>query len=208
MSKIRGYFIAGLIAIIPIAATIAILILSLKFVNSLLKMPISRAFGINYKFLSSSIDFFAGVFITFLLILISGYIATTIGKRGIFGWIESLVAKVPVINILYTSIKQLVDIFILNKAIEGLTGVVLIEYPREGVYALGFVTAKSSGDMDNAAKKKLVNVYLPNALDLASGFFIMAAEDEIIQLDIPVDEGFKMAISGGLIIPEKWQDRG
>ncbi|MEW6482688.1 MAG: DUF502 domain-containing protein [bacterium] len=205
MSRVKGYFITGLIAVIPIAATIAILILSLKVVNSLLSMPISRAFGIKYRFLSGPLDFFSGVFITILVILIAGYITTNLGKRGVFGWIKNLVGRVPVINNLYASVKQLVEIFILNKAIEGFTRVVLVEYPRKGLYAIGFVTAKSGEDMDKETGKRLINVYFPNSFDLASGFFVLIDEDEVIKLDIPVDEGFKMVISGGLIVPEKWQ---
>ncbi|MEW6103619.1 MAG: DUF502 domain-containing protein [bacterium] len=206
MSKIKRYFITGLIAVIPIASTIAILALSLKIVNSLLSMPISRVFGIKYRFLSGPLDFFSGVFITIFVILITGYITTKIGKRGIFGWIKNLVGRVPVISNIYASVKQLVEIFILNKAIEGFTRVVLVEYPREGTYAIGFVTAKSSKDLDKETGKRLINVYFPNSFDLASGFFVLVCEDEVIQLDIPVDEGFKMVVSGGLIIPEKWQE--
>ncbi|MEW6680456.1 MAG: DUF502 domain-containing protein [bacterium] len=202
MSKVKGYFITGLIAVIPIAATIGILIFSLKITRSLLSMPISRALGIKYGFLSGFLDLFAGVFITILVILIAGYITTKIGKIGVFTWIEGLMKNLPVVNSLYTSIKQLVDIFILNKAIEGFTRVVLVEYPRKGLYAIGFLTAKSGKKLNELTGRRLISIYVPKPLSIASGFFILACEDEVIQLDIPLDEGFKMVVSAGLVIPK------
>ncbi len=199
MSKLRGYFITGLIAIIPIGATIAILVLSLKVINSLLSMPVSSFFGIKQKFISSSIDLTSGILITIFVIIIAGYITTKIGKMGIFRWIKNLVAKVPVISSLYTSIKQMIDLFILNKS--EFTRVVLIEYPRKGVYALGFVTTKPGKILDELTAKTLISLYVPKPLSIASGYLIFVPDDEIIPLDIPIDEGFKMVVSGGLVLP-------
>ncbi|MEW6103618.1 MAG: DUF502 domain-containing protein [bacterium] len=202
MARIKGYFITGIIAIIPIVATIGILIFSLKITRSLLSMPISGALGIKYGFLSGFLDLFAGIFITILVILMAGYITTKIGKVGIFTWVEGLMRNLPVVNSFYTSIKQLVDIFILNKAIEGFTRVALVEYPRKGLYAIGFVTAKSGKALDELTGKKLISIYVPKPLSVASGFLILVSEDDIIHLDIPLDEGFKMVVSAGLILPK------
>lgn len=197
MARIKGYFIAGLIAIIPIVAVIAILFISLKLVNSILSMPVSSIFGIKTRFLSSLIDLFSGILITIIVIIIAGYITTKIGKRGIFRWIKGLMERLPIINSLYEGIKQLVDIFILNKAIEGFTRAVLVEYPRKGLYAIGFVTGRPR-EIDKLTGKRLVSIYIPKPLSVASGFLIFAEENETISLSIPVHEGFKMVVSAGL----------
>jgi len=202
VAKIRNYFITGLIAVIPIAATIGIFVLILKAINSLLSMPVSSALKIKKGVIAGFIDFASGITITILVIILAGYITTKLGKRGVFKWFESSMKKLPLINSLYTSIKELVNIIAFNKAIEGFTRTVLVEYPRKGIYALGFVTAKSMDEIDEMTKNRLLNIYVPKPMSLASGYLIFVPEDDVISLDIPIEEGFKMVVSGGLIIPK------
>ncbi|HAW50668.1 TPA: hypothetical protein DCX16_06945 [bacterium] len=204
MLKLKGYFVTGFIAVIPIAATAGILILIIKVMNKLLKMPISSALKIKEGVLAGFIDLVSGIVITFLFIALAGYVATKIGRKGIFEAIDEVVKKLPVISSFYNSIKQLIDFVILSKGKEGFRSVVLVEYPRKGVWAVGFVTAKSGERIEKAVGKPLINLYIPNSFDLAAGFFILAPEDEVFPLNLSVDEGFKMVVSGGLVFPQ-WQ---
>ncbi|MDI6751593.1 MAG: DUF502 domain-containing protein [bacterium] len=202
MRKAKRYFITGLIAVIPIAATIAVVAFSLSILNRFLSMPFSKIFKVKEGFLTNSFDFFAGIFLAVLLLIIIGYITERVGKRGIFRWAEGMVKNLPVISHLYTSVKQLVELVNLNKQEGGFIRVVLVEYPRKGIYSIGLVTSKVNQKMESAVNKELINVYLPFALALAQGILIIVQKEDVIPLDISVEEGYKLVVSGGVIVPK------
>ncbi|MEK9149665.1 MAG: DUF502 domain-containing protein [Candidatus Desantisbacteria bacterium] len=202
MGKAKRYFITGLIAIIPIAATIAVVAFSLSILNKILSMPFSKLFRIKEGFLANSFDLLTGIFLAVLLLITTGYITERVGKRGVFRWAEGIVKRLPVISYLYTSVKQLVELVNLNKQEGGFIQVVLVEYPRKGVYSIGLVTSKVNPKMELAVNKELINVYLPFALALAQGILIVVPKEDVIPLDISVEEGYKLVVSGGIIVPK------
>ena len=200
MGKGKRYFITGLIAIIPIAATIAVAVFFLSVLNKTLSMPFSKLFKIKEGFLASSFDFLTGIFLAVLLLITTGYVTERVGKRGVFRWAEGMVKKLPVISYFYASVKQLVELINLNKAKGGFIQVVLVEYPRKGVYSLGFVTSEANPKIESAINMELVNVYLPFALALTQGILIIVPKKDVTVLDISVEEGYKLVVSGGIII--------
>ncbi|MBU1261853.1 DUF502 domain-containing protein, partial [bacterium] len=194
MGRFKRYFITGLIAIIPIAATLAVVAFCFSILNKLLSMPFSKLFPIKESFLASCIDLSAGILLAILLLITIGYITEKIGKRGIFRWAEGMVKKLPVISYLYTSVKQLVELVNLNKSEGGFIQMVLVEYPRKGIYSLGFVTSKVNPKIASAVNMELINVYLPFALALAQGILIIVPKKDVIGLDISVEEGYKLVV--------------
>jgi uncharacterized membrane protein len=202
MGRMKRYFVTGLIAIIPIAATIAVVAFSLSILNKILSMPFSNLFKIQEGVLANAFDFLSGIFLAVFLLIITGYVTERIGKRGVFRWAEEMVEKLPVISYLYTSVRQLVELVNLNKKEGGFIQVVLVEYPRKGIYSIGLVTSKVNPKMELAVNMELVNVYLPFALALAQGILIVVPKKDVIPLDISVEEGYKLVVSGGIIVPK------
>ena len=183
-------------------AFIVSLSVSFSILNKILSMPFSKLFPIKEGFLASCIDLSAGMFLAIFLLITIGYITERVGKRGVFRWAEGMVKKLPVINYLYTSVKQLVELVNLNKQEGGFIQVVLVEYPRKGIYSIGFVTSKVNPKIASAVNMELINVYLPFALALAQGILIVVPKNDVIGLDISVEEGYKLVVSGGIIVPK------
>jgi uncharacterized membrane protein len=200
--RLKRYFVTGFLAIIPVAATVGVVIFCIRILNKVLGIPLSKLINIE-GFLASCVDLVTGIMLALIVIIGTGYLAAKIGERGIFKWIEGFVAKVPIISSLYTSVKQLVDIVILNKTKGSFTQVVLVEYPRKGIYSVGFVTSKVNPEMESLTKRRLLNLYVPTALNIASGFLIIVPEEDVIPLNISVEEGLKLVISGGIIVPKE-----
>ncbi|HNX04352.1 MAG TPA: DUF502 domain-containing protein, partial [Opitutales bacterium] len=114
---------------------------------------------------------------------------------------ERFMSSVPLVRSVYMTVKQIVDTVAKgNKAIFSTT--VLVEYPRKGVYAIGFLTGDARGEIQDRTSSYLLNVFLPTTPNPTSGFLLFVPKDEVIMLDMPVSDGMKAIISGGAVMPE------
>jgi len=180
-------------------ATITVAYFILKFVINLLSLPLSGLLDLKIPGINLIVPL-AGLLITVTIILLIGFLMASLIGRSIVVGFEELVARLPIISNIYTAFKQLLEIlFLKNK--ESFSRVVLVEYPRKGVYSVGFVTSESNPQIAKSTGKEVINIYIPTALNIASGFLIVAPIDEVIPLNITVEEGLKLVISGGIIIP-------
>jgi uncharacterized membrane protein len=135
-----------------------------------------------------------------LLILLVGIIAANVMGRYFVGLFERLLYRIPLIKSIYTLFKQVADTPIGTER-KGFRKVVLIEYPRRGLWAIGFVTGITKGEVQRITEKKVINIFLPTTPNPTSGFYILVPEEEIVQLSMTVDEAFKLIISGGMVTP-------
>jgi len=118
----------------------------------------------------------------------------------LFNFFEGILVKVPLINLVYNTVKQIVDTFSQqNNAI--FQEVVLIEYPRKGVYAVGFLTNQAKGEIQEKTGENLVNVFVPTTPNPTSGFLLMLPNDAVIPMEMTIAEGMKLIISGGAVAP-------
>jgi uncharacterized membrane protein len=188
----RKNFLAGMLIIIPLAIAVWLLWWVFSSVDNLLQPVISAIFNREIPGL--------GFAIFLVLIYITGIIASNyLGKRIIRSG-ESLLTKVPVFRQIYIGAKQVVEGLSgagMNKA--AFREVVFVEFPRDGMTTLAFIT----NEVTDKSGKKLYAIYIPTAPVPSSGYFEMVTEDKIIHTDIPVDEGIKMVISSGMILPDK-----
>ncbi|HLS28802.1 MAG TPA: DUF502 domain-containing protein [Opitutales bacterium] len=136
------------------------------------------------------------VAITFL-----GYISRWFFARFLVNTTEKIIDRLPFINTVYKSVKQIVETFSeQNKAV--FQEVVLIEYPRPGIFAIGFRTGTSGGEIQERTASEVDNVFVPTTPNPTSGFLLMLPKQDIIKLDMTIGDGMKLIISGGAVVPE------
>ncbi len=143
-----------------------------------------------------------GVILVVIIILVVGLLTRNFigGKIVRFG--ENIVNRIPFVRSLYTGVKQLMEAFFIQKN-DAFKRVGLLEYPRRGIYALGFITGESKGEVQSKTGKKMINVFVPTSPNPTSGFYILIPEDDLIILDMTVEDAFKLVISGGMLSPHE-----
>ncbi|MBU0676025.1 MAG: DUF502 domain-containing protein [Proteobacteria bacterium] len=195
---LKTYFVTGLLVAGPIGLTLMVVhavvsrvdILFYRFIP--LALQPERLFGFKIPGL--------GVIISILLIILTGMLTANVLGRFAVGLFERLMYRIPLIKSIYTLFKQVADTTF-GQDKKGFRRVVLIEYPRKGIWAIGFVTGVTQGEIQRITEKKVVNIFLPTTPNPTSGFYIMVPEDEMIALDMTTDEAFKLIISGGMVVP-------
>lgn len=198
-TKLKAYFITGLFTLLPVMATLIVGWFILKFFIGLLNLPFSPLLNTGIPGIKLIVPL-AGFIVTVIVILLIGILMAGLIGKNIILWFEELINKVPLMGNIYGSTKQLFEIFFLKNK-DSFSRVVLVEYPRKGLYVVGFVTAESNKNVEDVTGKKVINIYLPTSLNIASGFLIIAPEEDVIPLDIGIEDGLKLVISGGFITP-------
>ena len=185
--RIRKYFLSGLmVVVVPISLTVYILWAISKFTDRL--------------YPSSFLPFYVpgfGIVITFVTIFLVGLITTNILGRRLLSLGEYIISRVPLVKEIYLSIKQIAEALFSQKE-KNFRRVVLIEYPRNGIYTMVFVTGVAQQSLQEKTGEKLLNVFVPTTPNPTSGFFLMVPEEEVTELDITPEEAFKLIISGGM----------
>jgi uncharacterized membrane protein len=199
---VRRYFVAGILFFAPIGITIwaigsIVIWLDNLILPSFLKLVIP---GLENPPPLPVI----GMLFTFLVIILLGVIA-----RHFFGgefqraW-ERLLSRVPVARSIYAGVKQLVEAIFTADQASRFNNVVMIEYPRRGVYALAFVTGHARGPVQDATESHMINCFLPTTPNPTSGFYLLVPETDLIEIDISVEDAFKLVMSAGLVTPESF----
>ena len=141
-----------------------------------------------------------GVMMTILIIFFVGVLATNIFGRELVKLGEKIVEKIPVVRSIYTGTKQVAQT-ILDAEIETFSKVVMLEFPRKGLWALGFITCENKGEIQYKTGEKILNVFVPTTPNPTSGFLVFVPKTQIIELNMTIEEGLKFAISGGIVAP-------
>ena len=198
MAALKKYIIAGLLVWLPFAATVVIvkLVIDLLDKTILLLPPEWHPVAL----LGFSIPGF-GIILALSILLLTGMLAANLfGRRFVEIW-ERILNKIPLVRSIYSSIKQISNT-IFDPSGKSFRKVVMLQYPRKGLWSIGFLTNDNVGDEMSAVDDRLVAVFIPTTPNPTSGFIIMTRNDEITELDMSVEEGFKFIISMGVIIPD------
>lgn len=148
-----------------------------------------------FKLASFSIGFFFTVF----LVVLVGYVTRNIIGNRLVKFFESIVLSIPVIRTVYNASKQIVKTLFAPAAIRGGRGVVVFEYPKEGIYSIGFLMGRMKpGEKHNVLDETVVNIFLPTTPNPTSGFYLMVPESKVKQVPMSVEQAFNVIISGGL----------
>jgi uncharacterized membrane protein len=203
-------FIRGLALILPLALTLGLLLWVWNQISDRLLEHVSagvtRAVAwMHLDPLSDTTTFVVSVGVVLLCILLTGlWFSGFIGRR-LFRTFEDGLGKVPLVKAIYPHIKQITEfIFGEGKQIE-FKGVVAIEYPRKGLYSMGFLTGSSSKNLNAAADDELVSIFIPSSPMPVTGYTIFVPAKQIVDLPLTVDEALRTIISGGLLLPESEQ---
>ena len=198
LKTIRGvlkkYFITGLLVTLPLGLTYWILKVLLQSMERLIGNPIQRYLEIYIPGM--------GIILLLTLILLIGILARNlIGKKlGQLG--EMMLHKIPLVRPIYKFVKQLVNtVFMQDQA--RFNGVVLVEYPRRGIYSIGFVTSETRGEVQAVTEETLLNVFIPTTPNPTSGFYLLFPKEQVTYLNMTPEEGAKLIISAGMVTPEQ-----
>jgi uncharacterized membrane protein len=188
--KLRTQFLAGILIVVPIGASILILVWLFSAVDSILQPVVMTIFNRSIP----GVGFAA----TIVLIYLTGVFASNVIGKKLIHYGESFLSKVPVFRQLYLGIKQILESFSTpNKT--GFMQVVLVEFPRKGMRAIGFVT----NELTDTSGKKLFNILIPTAPNPATGFLQLVSEEDIVWTKISVDDAIKMIVSAGRLVPKQ-----
>ena len=198
MAVLKKYIIAGLLVWLPFAATVVIVKLLIDLLDkTILLLPPEWH---PVALLGFSIPGF-GIILALSILLLTGMLAANLfGRRFVEIW-ERILNKIPLVRSIYSSIKQISNT-IFDPSGKSFRKVVMLQYPKKGLWSIGFLTNDNVGDEMSAVDDRLVAVFIPTTPNPTSGFIIMTRNDVITELDISVEEGFKFIISMGVIIPD------
>ena len=189
---LKRYFITGLLVIIPIWGTYLVLSALLRFLE-----------GFLGSFLKSYDKVYIpgmGIIALFIFILLVGLFTTNFIGRKIMALWEDTMKKVPLVRNVYSVLKHVVDTVSLQGE-EQFSRVVFLEFPREGMYSIGFVTGVMRGEVQNLSGDRVVSVFIPTTPNPTTGYFLFVPESKLIPSSMGVEDGMKIVISGGLYSP-------
>lgn len=193
MKRIRQVFLRGLLTLLPIIATIYLLYSLFRFLDKFLGAYISMLIGRTIPGI--------GIVAGFIIIFIMGSVVSNVIGQRLVHFAEKMIRKIPIVPRVYFGLKQIVEAFSLQGK-HVFNRVVLIEYPRKGTYVVGFLTGECKGEVQDKTAAKLMNVFVPTTPNPTSGMLILVPEQEIIYLDMTVEEGLKLIVSAGVVVPE------
>ncbi len=198
MTTLRKLVIAGLLVWLPLAATILIvkLVIDLLDKTILLLPPEFRPENV----LGFSVPGFGVIFAIAVLLMTGVFAANFFGRQLVAFW-ENVLGRIPLVRSIYTSVKQVAST-LLTADSNSFRHVVLIEYPRTGIWSMGFLTNKALPAASKLSGEKLLSVFIPTTPNPTSGFIVMLPEQDVHAVDMTVEEGFKFIISMGVVIPE------
>lgn len=202
LKSLRNAFFTGLLLLVPVGVTIWVV----DFLVGKMGGSTSRLFFFflpeelfENTILSVMLDVSAA-FIVLVIITLLGWFSQLLVGKLVLQSLESLLTRVPFVTNVYSTVKQVVDTFRRQeKAV--FQKVILVEFPRKGIYAIGFLTSEGKGEIPERTSQELLNIFLPTTPNPTSGFLLMVPKNETVELTMTVAEGMKLIISGGAVIP-------
>lgn len=196
-SALRRYLIAGLLVWLPLGATVLVVKLLVGLMDQTLLLLPERYqpeayFGFSVPGL--------GLLLALSVVVITGAgVANLFGRKVVSVW-EALLARIPLVRSVYGGAKQLAETLFSSTG-QSFRQVVLVEFPRKGVWTVAFLTGTAVGEAQRKTEREVVNVYVPTTPNPTGGYFIMVPREEVVELEMSIDEGLKMIISMGAVVP-------
>ena len=188
-AKLRNNFIAGIVALIPIGITLYLTLFIIKLSTNLIPKEINPNSYLPFYI------FVLEIFIALILITFVGWLSLSFLGKKFFELFNSVLKRIPILRTIYSAIGQMTESF--TKSDKDQSSVVLLEYPRKGVWAVGFATNENRGVISNKVKDELINVFLPTTPNPTSGFLLMVPKKELIYLDVTFEQASKFIVSAG-----------
>ena len=198
-AAIRRYFVAGVVFFAPIGITVWAMVSIVIWLDNLI---LPRLLQLVLPGLDEPPRLpVIGMLFTFIVIILLGVIARHVLGGEVLKLWERLLGRVPVAGNIYSGVKQLFEAIFRGDQGSRFNRVVLIEYPRKGIYALAFTTGAAQGVVQALTEKRMINCFLPTTPNPTSGFYLLVPEDEVTEADITVEDAFKLIMSAGIVTP-------
>ncbi|OIO69792.1 MAG: hypothetical protein COW19_10590 [Zetaproteobacteria bacterium CG12_big_fil_rev_8_21_14_0_65_55_1124] len=196
-SPLKRWFFTGLILLVPIMVTIYLFVGIVRSMDGLIglipaAMQPDQLLGFHIPGL--------GVLFTFVIVLVTGMVGTSFIGRWLVGIGENMLERIPLVRTVYGALKNVLET-VLRDNQDSFRRVVLIEYPRKGTYALGFVSGTGHGEVQGLTKDEVITVFVPTSPNPTSGFLLYVPEKDTTPLTMTVEDGMKCVISAGVITP-------
>ena len=192
--KFRNYFFTGVVVLIPIGITLYFTLFLINISSKFLPKEINPNHYLPYDIPGVEI------IISIFLITLIGWLSLSFIGRKLLEILNSILKRIPILRTIYSALSQMTETF--TKDESGKKNVVLIEYPRKGLWAVGFATKDNTGEISSKTKKNLVNVFVPTTPNPTSGFLLMFPKEEVIYLDMTFEEASKFIVSAGTSDPK------
>jgi len=200
---LKNDLIAGLLVVIPLATTIWLTFtISNWVINFLTRIPKQlNPYDNLHPIFVNLINILVGLTVPLMFILLIGLMARNIAGKWLLDLGEKLLQAIPLAGSVYKTLKQLLET-IFKDSDEKFRGVVMVEYPRKGVWSLGFVTGTISRDIQSRMTRPMLSVFIPTTPNPTTGWYAVIPEDEAITLSLSIEDAFKIVISGGIVNPD------
>ena len=198
MKKLQKYLIAGLLVWLPIVVTVLLFRFLITLMDQtliLLPSQIRPEAVIGFKLPG------LGLILTLLVLIVTGIFAANFVGKSMVNFGEKIFKKIPIVRSVYSAAKNLADI-VFSDTGQSFKKVLLIQYPRKGVYSLAFQTSTNLGEVQKKTGSDVVCTFVPTTPNPTSGFIIIIPKEDVIEMDMEVDEAFKMIVSLGVVVPE------
>ncbi|HSI55216.1 MAG TPA: DUF502 domain-containing protein [Ramlibacter sp.] len=197
MAALRKWFLAGLLVIVPVAITVAVLQWVIGLLDQTLQI-LPTTWHPDHL-LGVHIPGF-GVLLTLAILLIVGAVVSNFMGKKLVSWGDQLVSRIPVVRSIYSSVKQVSDT-LFSPGGNAFRTAVLVQWPRTDVWTIGFVTGTPGGEVTNYLVGEYVSVYVPTTPNPTGGYFVMLKRSDCIELKMSVDDALKYVISMGVVVP-------
>ena len=201
MATLRRYLMAGLLVWVPLGVTLLIVTFLVDMMDqTLLLLPESiqpeNLLGFRIPGL--------GLVLTAVIVLVTGMVVTNLFGKQLFIIGERILQRIPLVRSIYASVKQVTEsMFSSGKSFRK---VVLVEYPRQGMWSLAFQTGTGASEITSKTGQEIVSIFIPTTPNPTSGFFLMIPRGDVIELDMSVDQGLKLLLSVGVVVPDSKKD--
>jgi len=196
--RFRNYVIAGTLVTAPIGITIWLAWQIVRFFDANVRAIIPQGYNPE-QYLPFSIPGI-GLVIFVLALWLAGYLAAGLMGRTLIRVGERFLSGMPIVRHVYGALKQIFETVLAQKSV-AFRQVVLVEYPRRGIWCLGFVSGRTEGEVQNLTRDEMVNIFLPTTPNPTSGFLLFLPRRDVTLLSMSVEEGIKMVVSGGIVTP-------
>lgn len=191
---LRRQFLAGVLVVVPLILTYVVLRFLFEALDGILSPLLLKLLGIHIPGL--------GILATLLLIFLVGIFTTNVIGSTLVKYWDKLLARTPIIRVFYLAAKQLIEAVTVPN-IKAFKEVVMIEYPRRGIFVIGFATTQTKLITADKGERRLIGVYIPSTPTPMTGAIVFLPEEEVVSLDMPVEDGIKLIVSGGIVAPHE-----
>ena len=201
MKKIQKYLIAGLLVWLPVVVTVLLFRFLITLMDQtlvLLPMQIRPESLLGFSIPG------LGLILTLLVLLVTGILAANIVGRTMVGFGERILRRIPVVRSVYSAAKNFSEL-VFSETGQSFKKVLLIQYPRKGVYSLAFQTSTALGEVQKKTGSDVICTFVPTTPNPTSGYIIILPREDVIEMDMSVDEAFKMIVSLGVVVPS-WEE--